>query len=139
MGACVAGDGAFKDADGTFLNARGGAGLGGFGIDVVLICEAAGEVGAREGDEVCVVEGLDAFHIGVVHLRAAVDRDFLKSHRPASFAAVDAGLCDRLIGGIDDMVAFCAEGGTRTDVRIEEPEWHVHRLYGFYTVVLRKC
>ena len=128
----------FQDSKGTLRQPFIGPGHGRFGVDVVFVGQIAGKIGRTERDHFAVVKGLDAFHIGVIHFLAAVDRDAVESQGPRPVAVVDVGLDERFVRRLEDGIVFSPESRRRRDLGMEQPERDVHGLDGFDAVVGRK-
>ena len=111
--AIVALDGALKNADRALIDAFVGTRDTRLGIHVVFVRDVPREVGGGEGDELAVVERLDALHVLIVHALAAVDGDALKRHGAAALAAVVAGFGDDLVRSLVHAVVLGAEGRAR--------------------------
>ena len=108
-------------------------------VHVVFVRDVTREVGGGEGDELTVVERLDALHVLVVHALATVHGDAFKRHRAAAFTAVVAGLGDDLVRGLAHAVVLRAECCARTDVRVEQPEGDIHGLDFLDAVLGGEC
>ena len=112
----------FQHGEGTLRQPFIGPGDGSVGVDVVFIGQVTGEIGRTERDHFAVVKGLDAFHICIVHLLAAVDRDAMEGQRARPVTVVDAGFDNRFVRRLKDGIVFGPESCRRRDLGMEEPE-----------------
>ena len=113
-------------------------GYAGFRGNIIFICQVAGQVCRGEGNHLAVIERFDAFHIGIVHLLAAVHRNPFELHGADALHVIDAGFRNNCVRRVNDQIIFRFEDRRRRNLGIEQPERHVHGLDIFHTVVGRK-